>query len=235
MGPEVKRLGRVLAREALTALSKPAGSLRFRRAIAHHGENLRLNVGAGPAPVAGWVNTDASWRNPLYLDVTRPWPVPPGRVSHVYGDNVIEHFPLRVGRQVLRNAMVALRPGGLIRLATPDVERTARIYLDDPAVAERHMRFMRGEGFAMAHRVDLLRVTFAECGHQLGYLYDFVALSTELDSAGFLDIRRVETGTSDEPAFVGLESRTNETCVATQLVVEARKPVTPGDRRDDLH
>lgn len=226
MRPELARTARTVARDLLTGLVRPVAARRFDRALAGHDGPVRLNVGAGPAHLRGWINTDANWRNPLYLDISKPWPVPPGRISHVYGDNVIEHFPLAVGRQVLANAFAALRPGGWIRLATPDVERTARIYLDDPSLCQLHMKFLAEEGFMVAHPVDLLRVTFAECDHQGGYLYDFATLAHELQQAGFVDVRQAETGASEDPVFQGLERRTSETCVATQLVVEARKPST---------
>jgi predicted SAM-dependent methyltransferase len=223
---DLRRAARVVARDVLTGVLRPVAARRFGQAVARQQGPIRLNVGAGPAPLAGWINTDANWRNPLYLDISKPWPVPAGRISHVYADNVIEHFPLAVGREVLANAFAALRPGGWIRLATPDVERTARIYLDDPSLCRLHMKFLAEEGFTVTHPVDLLRVTFAECDHQGGYLYDFASLAQELAAAGFIDVRRAETGASEEPAFEGLERRTSETCVATQLVVEGRKPST---------
>lgn len=68
---------------------------------------------------------DVVWWSEMYLDLTRPWPMPPGSIDRIFGDNVIKHFPLDVARAVLRHCHDALRAGGAIRLATPDVERIA--------------------------------------------------------------------------------------------------------------
>lgn len=177
----------------------------------------------------GWINTDVSWRLPMYLDLTRSWPVPPASVDRIYGDNVIEHFPLQVGREVLRHCLNALSAGGGIRLATPDVERTARAYLEDPGLTAAHLERHRRHGYPVDHAVDMLRITYAYNGHHLGCCYDWRALSAELAVAGFVGIRRCEAGQSDDPNFRGLEHRREPTevatgLVATELIVEARKP-----------
>jgi predicted SAM-dependent methyltransferase len=137
-------------------------------------------------------------------------------------DNVIEHFPLRVGRRVLRHARAALASGGAIRLATPDVERAARMYLERGDFVERALDRNREAGYEVHHPVDLLRVMFAEADHHLGFLWDEQALTTELSAAGFVHVKRCEVGDSDDPAFKGLESRTASEEALTTLVVEAR-------------
>ena len=159
----------------------------------------------------------------MYLDLTRPWPVPPGSVDRIFGDNVIEHFPLDVACTVLRHCHNALRPGGAIRLATPDVERTARAYLENPQLTAAHLDRHRRHGFPAEHPVDMLRVTFAYHGHHRGYCFDWAALSAELAAADFADIRRYDAGKSDDPLFHALEQRNEPTEMATELIVEARK------------
>jgi predicted SAM-dependent methyltransferase len=159
----------------------------------------------------------------MYLDLTKPWPVPPESVDRIYADNVIEHFPLLVVRSVLRHCWDALRVGGGIRLATPDVERTARAYLENPQLTAAHIDRHRRHGFPAEHAVDMLRVTYSYHGHHLGYCFDWAALSTELAAAGFVDICRYEAGQSDDPSFRQLENRHEPTEAATELIVEARK------------
>jgi predicted SAM-dependent methyltransferase len=202
---------------------RPFSQRRFKQAVAA-ARPVRVNVGGAGHPLDGWINTDVHWRARHYLDLAKPWPVPAGSIDAIYGDNVIEHLPLEVGRAALRHALVALRPGGAIRLATPDGERTARAYLDDPVLTAAHLDRHRRAGYAVAHPIDLLRVTFAEAGHYLGYIYDFASLTAELEAAGFTDVSRREAGESSEAAFRGLENRAEPTEIATELVVEARRP-----------
>lgn len=221
---ELKLAARATVHDSLRQARRPFSTRRFKQAVARAGTQARINVGGAGHPLSGWINTDVSWRAPHYLDLAKPWPIPAGTVAAIYGDNVIEHLPLEVGRVALRHAFTALRPGGWIRLATPDAERTARAYLDDPALTDSHLARHRRAGYTVDHSVDMLRVTFAEAGHHLGYIYDFESLSAELAGAGFTDVTRREAGEVGNEVFEQLESRTEPTEVATELVIEARRP-----------
>jgi predicted SAM-dependent methyltransferase len=223
---DVAQTARLLVSDALTAVRAPVLSRRFQRsvaaAIAGPGP-VQVNVGAGTVVLPGWINTDVLWRGDMYLDLTRPWPVPEQSVDRIYADNVIEHFPLPVGRDVLRNCLRALRPGGGIRLATPDLERTARAYLENAELTSAHLDRHRRHGYPAEHPADMLRVTYAYHGHHEGYIYDFASLSAELTAAGFVNVRRYDAGRSDDAAFGGLETRAEPTEAATELIVEAWK------------
>lgn len=223
MRAEIAEAARSVVNDTLTAVRAPLLSRRFQRAVAAMPPPVLVNVGAGTVRLDGWINTDVVWWSDMYLDLTRPWPVPPGSVDRIYADNVIEHFPLDVARAVLRHCHAALRPGGGIRLATPDVERTARAYLEDPSLTANHLDRHRRHGFPAEHPVDMLRVTYAYHGHHRGYCFDWAALSAELAAAGFTDIRRYDAGKSDDPPFRALEQRDEPTEAATELIVEARK------------
>jgi predicted SAM-dependent methyltransferase len=223
---DVAQTARLLVSDALTAVRAPVLSRRFQRAAAAAAAStdpVQVNVGAGTVVLPGWINTDVMWRGDMYLDLTRPWPVPSQSVDRIYADNVIEHFSLKVGRDVLRNAHNALRPGGGIRLATPDLERTARAYLEDAELTSAHLDRHRRHGYPAEHPADMLRVTYAYHGHHEGYIFDWAALSAELMAAGFVDVRRCDAGQSEDPAFRGLETRAEPTEAATELIVEAWK------------
>jgi len=206
----------------LSVANRPIGTVRLRRDVAQtvtDREPLRIAVGVGDARYPSWINTDINWPARNYLDLMKPWPTPP--VDRIFADNVIEHFTIRNGRVVLANALAALCPGGGIRIATPDVERTARAYLDNTEIGQRHLERHRRHGYDVHYPVDLLRVTFAGAEHYLGFVYDYASLSAELDRAGFVRITRREAGESDDPAFRNLERRLGETEAATSLIVEA--------------
>ena len=209
-----------VVKAAITRANGPIGGARLRRALGRKPTPLRLELGSN-TPRSGWVVTNYSWRTRYLLDATSPWPVDDGSVDLIFADNMIEHVTLDSARAVLLQAHRALRPGGTIRLATPDVEAIARLYLGEDeesaaAVLARHRR----NGLVAEHQVDLIRVPFAEHGHHLGYLYDEESLSAELKRAGFHDVRRRATGESTHPDLRGLEGRTDAEAFV-QLVVEA--------------
>jgi predicted SAM-dependent methyltransferase len=223
MKREIEAAARAVVRDSLGMARRPVGSRRFRQAVAAAGGDAKIAVGGGRVTLPGWINTDISWRAGYYLDLAKPWPVPAGSVAKVYADNVIEHFPLAVGRQVLRHLFDALKPGGAVRLATPDLERTARAYLENGDLAARHLERNRRHGYTADHPADLLRVTFAENGHHLGYIFDLDALTAEMEAVGFVKVAREEAGESSDPEFAQLEARTSDTERATALVVEGYK------------
>ncbi len=172
----------------------------------------------------GWIQTDVWWRARYHLDATGPWPFPPGSVTHVFADNVIEHVPLDGARALLRHALQALEPGGRIRLTTPDVRRCAQVYLEGGEPAHAQLDAHRAAGARVEHSVDLLRGVFVEYGHRDGYAWDFDSLGAELDAAGFASIERRELEDSADPVLRGLESRVLPIDRATMLAIEARRP-----------
>jgi predicted SAM-dependent methyltransferase len=218
----IRPLAKRLAVRVLSFAKAPLGKARFHIAVAHR-EGLMLAIGCGRTRLSGWICTDVSWRARFYLDVLSSWPLQPGSVSRVYGDNVIEHFKIDEAREVLTSSYKALAPGGRIRLATPDVGRIAHMYLHDPELTEEVLARHRSVGYLAPNPVDVLRVTFCESGHHLGYLFDFASLDALLREAGFEDVIRCEVGQSRDGSFVGLESRTGKAEAATMLVVEATK------------
>ncbi len=205
-------------------LQQRAGSRRLRRLVATSSPPYRVELGAGVTPRQGWISTDAWRAAPYNLDATQPWPFPPGSVSHVFGDNMIEHVSLDGARALFRHAIEAMRSGGRIRLVTPDAERCAAAYLEGGELARAQLDAHRGAGMRVEHRVDILRAVFVEYGHADGYAWDYESLSAELDAGGFVSIERCELEHSKDPALRGLEWRTLPVDRVLMMAVEARRP-----------
>ena len=208
---------RPIAEEVANRAKRPLGEYRLRRYLATHEPPYRLSIGARATSLGGWLSTDVSWRAHYYLDALKPWPLV---ASHVYADNVVEHFTLEEARKLLTNAHTALVEGGHIRLVTPDLEGTCRLYLQDLALGDEHLRRHERFGYSVNHRADLLNITFA-CGHR--YVFDHAALEAELQRAGFGNVRRYDPSQSDDPVFRDIEQRTEKTVCLTCLILEADK------------
>jgi predicted SAM-dependent methyltransferase len=215
------------AHRTIDRLRRPVGRRLFQEAYedARKGGAVRVNIGSGRKPVPGWINTDVAWQGRIYLDATQRWPVPDGSVDLVYADNVIEHFTLEDGRKVFVHAFAALKPGGVFRLATPDVEAVARQYLENGELARAGMDRNAECGHPMLHPVELLTRVYVGAQHYLGFIYDYQSLSAEMEAVGFV-VRRVPAGTSEHPDLCGVEARMHPAEEATALIVEGRKPVS---------
>lgn len=213
------------AHRTLDRLHRPVGRRLFREAYeqAVRSGVVRVNIGSGRKPVSGWINTDVARQGHIYLDATLPWPVPNGSVDLIYADNVIEHFALEDGRKVFLHAFAALKPGGVFRLATPDVEAVARQYLENGELARAGMDRNAETGHPMLYPVELLTRVYVGAQHYLGFIYDYHSLSAEMEAVGFV-VQRAPAGRSEHPDLCGVEVRMHPAEEATALIVEGRKP-----------
>ena len=90
-----------------------------------------LNVGCGHRFHPDWVNIDVEPQSPevMKCDVGRGLPFPDQSFDVVYHSSVIEHFRRDDARRFIAECLRVLKPGGLIRVATPDLEQICELYL----------------------------------------------------------------------------------------------------------
>lgn len=223
---QLKRTVAPPVHRVLDRAHRPTGEKAFLAAFeqARAAGVVRVNIGSGRKPVEGWINTDVVRQGHIYLDGLQPWPIPDDSVDFVYADNVIEHITLPDTPAFLRHAFAAMKPGAVIRLATPDVEAVARQYLENGELARLGMERNAERGNPMKYPVALIRQVYVGAKHYLGFCHDYHSLSSELADAGFVGMRRAEAGLSEVPDLQGLEVRAHPAEIATQLVIEGVKP-----------
>ena len=158
----------------------------------------KLQLGAGENIRAGWLNTDlhgyGRGRELVYLDVRRRFPLPEAAFDLVYSEHMIEHLTYAEGQHCLRECLRVLRPGGTIRIATPSLERLARLY-DGGELAERYVRWavetLEPEVPEPLPGV-VINNFFRSWGHR--FVYDPATLRHALMQAGFADVEQVPLG-----------------------------------------
>jgi predicted SAM-dependent methyltransferase len=91
-----------------------------------------LNLGCGSRFHPEWENVDfyATGPNVRVHDLREKMPYADGTFDAVYHSHVLEHFPREAALLLLRECHRVLRRGGIIRVAVPDLERIARLYLE---------------------------------------------------------------------------------------------------------
>jgi SAM-dependent methyltransferase len=98
-----------------------------------------LNLGCGERFHPEWVNLDLHPANPSVRewDLQEELPFPECSFDVVYHSHVLEHFSKEDGLKFLKRCGHVLRPNGIIRVAVPDLEQIARLYLEalDKSVA----------------------------------------------------------------------------------------------------
>lgn len=90
-----------------------------------------LNLGCGSRVHDEWLNIDIAPAAPGVVrhDLSRGIPAASGSARAVYHSHLIEHLRRDDARRFLDECFRVLAPGGVIRIATPDLEQLCRDYL----------------------------------------------------------------------------------------------------------
>lgn len=160
--------------------------------------------------------------NIRYGDVIKGLPVRPGSADRMYASHVLEHLALEDCRTTLRHVLSYLRPGGVFRFVVPDLAFYMHQYLDSPEpgaasvfMAETYLGEEKGARGLKA----LPRALFGRSQHL--WMWDYKSFAHELESAGYMGIRRAQFGDSGEEAFAAVE---DEGRWRNCLGIECRRP-----------
>lgn len=91
-----------------------------------------VNLGCGECYHPEWINIDIISHTPdvIAFDLRKGIPLPDKSSDVVYHSNIIEHFRRNDALFFMRECFRILKPGGIIRVATPDLEEISRLYLE---------------------------------------------------------------------------------------------------------
>lgn len=92
---------------------------------------LMLNLGCGSHFHPAWVNVDMASAHPAVMayNLLEGFPFEDGVFDLVYHSHVLEHMPRWEAPRFLAECWRVLKPGGLLRVAIPDLETICRLYL----------------------------------------------------------------------------------------------------------
>ena len=191
----------------------------------------KLQIGAGPSRLVGWLNTDIErMEGLLYLDASQPFPLEDGSFHYVFSEHVIEHLSYDDGLKMLSESYRILAPGGKVRIATPNLLRFVGLFDEHKSDAARN--YLQGKlawhGWPTHPRAECIILNFqlSSFGHR--FVYDPETLKSAMLRTGFRSIQEYRGGESDDPNLQGVERR--QTLAITPLndyetmIVQAVKP-----------
>lgn len=193
----------------------------------------KLELGSGPTRLDGWLSTDIAPRfaSSAYLDATRRFPLQSDAFDYIYSEHLIEHLSQNDGLFMLRECRRVLKPGGTIRIATPNLEViTGLCNWDGNAMSRRYIDWITDkfiDGVDVYRACFVVNNAFYNWGHR--FLYDAEVMELTMDLAGFTDIRRCAPGESSDEHLRGIESHGErvsdpEMAAFETMVFEARCP-----------
>jgi len=86
-------------------------------------KKLKLNLGSGDCPIDGYVNIDRKNGQEAY-----PLAYEDDSVDEIRASHILEHFGFNEIDKVLRNWVDKLKPGGLLKIAVPDIDKVIEGY-----------------------------------------------------------------------------------------------------------
>jgi predicted SAM-dependent methyltransferase len=171
------------------SLTTAAVPLQRRRALVLAKRRpLQLHLGSSTNRLAGWVNIDLlrpGRRLDLYWDLRRGLPFPSARVDAIFAEHLFEHLTHDDGSALVRECLRVLRPGGVLRIGVPDLDRYIASYLGQDDLIDRVRPGRPTRAIALGE-------TFFLYGHRC--MYDFETLERTCIDAGFAAVERSAFG-----------------------------------------
>jgi predicted SAM-dependent methyltransferase len=181
---------------------------------------IYLHLGCGDRKFDGFINVDLdSPGADMHLDLTQPLPWGQGTVSGIYSEHFIEHITQAAGIRLLMECRRVLKPGGVVRIATPDLVSIVEEYRS----GHIHSDWATFNMGWTANQCERLNIAMRWWDHK--WIYDEEELTRIGVMAGLKLVGRYKIGESNQPAFKNREYR-----ASSELILEFVKP----DRQPDL-
>jgi len=209
----------------------------------------KVNLGCGTTVLEDWINIDGSFNayiskfplirnflfkiglipsdiyditwphNIIVRDVRKKFPFKDDSIDYIYSSHLIEHLTKDQANKMLEECFRVLKIGGLIRIATPDLEILTRKYIDDLENKISHCpseKFLDILGVFQNKESSLLIKIFDHSQHK--WIYDYNSIYILLDSIGFSKIEKKSYQEGQMPNIEFLDNRPDQS-----LYVEAVK------------
>lgn len=150
-----------------------------------------LNIGSGKFDLPGHVSIDIkNGKDARKLDY------PDNSVDEVYASHVLEHFGADETELVLKEWVRVLKPGGIIRIAVPDMRKAmAEVQKDDPINGHAHL-----QSVMFGSRTD------ENDRHQVGFVKETLQSKMYEAGIGFItEFKSFNDDCSNDPYSLNLE------------------------------
>jgi predicted SAM-dependent methyltransferase len=178
------------------------------------GSIARLNVGCGPQPAAGWINHD--WKPihgiDLHGDIREGLTLPDHSMDYVVAMHFLQDLLWGDIPPALRELRRVLRPGGVLRVGLPDLDKAIAAYQRGDAayfhVPDEHAR---GIATKLVTQIIWYGSVFTP--------FTFAVAEEWLQDAGYREVKRCAFGQTFSPHadIVSLDNRERESFYAEAI------------------
>src|SRR5450756_1147814 len=181
-------------REALLVRWRAWSSQQLQETLDRLGRNrhsVNLQIGTGRNPLVGWINSDVAPQNPtsVFLDAKQPMPISSATVDSIFSEHMLEHLTLEEGKGFLAECRRVLRPGGIIRVSTPNLSQIVSLWFDSGEGIDQYLDWAIMWNRLPSHenrRCIVINNFMRAWGHK--FIYDKPTLLFVLGTSGFRNI-----------------------------------------------
>ena len=175
--------------------------------------NIKINLGSGHWKFEDWVNVDIDRDSQpdVCANLAGGLPFASGVARLMHTEDFIDQLDIDQAAEFLRECHRILCPGGVLRVLTPDMQKLAHLYLNDPAQLKTMWKSFVGVPLSLETAGEIFNIGMRFAGHT--FMYDEETFKALALRCGF-DARRVSYQQSDEPDLRGLDLRSPENAIS---------------------
>lgn len=176
-------------------------------------EKIKLNLGSGHWKPDGWIHVDLDLESLPHVCVNLGAGLPfrDGTADLMHTEDFIDQLELEQARLFLLECHRVLKPGGVIRILTPDLERLARLYLEAPDRLKYLWNEHVGVPLHLGTAGEIFNTGMRFAGHT--FLYDAETFTRLAADCGFA-ARQVAFQQSEIADLRGLDLRSPDNAVS---------------------
>lgn len=192
----------------------------------------KLHLGAGGNILKGWLNTDINpdIKTGVYLNVVKKFPFGDNTFDYIFSEHLIEHLDIKKGIFSLKECFRVLKPGGKIRISTPNLAYLIELYNAEKTEIQlqeiKRIVDMVYPDLKIYRDIFVINNFFKSWGHK--FIYDHKLLKELLEKTGFVDAAACEVKESDDESLRDLEAHgrfiSEEINKLQTFIIEAKKP-----------
>jgi predicted SAM-dependent methyltransferase len=169
----------------------------------------KLHIGCGFNVLPGWLNSDYYPGDPevVHLNATEPFPFDDASFDFVFSEHMIEHIPYPMGCRMLQECLRGLKPGGVARISTPNLNFLIELYGSKTELQREYIQWSQKcfiPWAADANDTFVINNFVRDWGHC--FIYDDKTLRQAMTNAGFIAVERCELQQSRKAELRELEN-----------------------------
>jgi len=176
-------------------------------------QKVMINLGSGHWKLEGWVNVDLDMesRPDVCANLSTGLPFRDRCADFMHSEDFIDQLTLQQARRFMRECHRILKPGGVIRILTPDVQQLAEMYLNRPEALKSLWLEHVGVPLSYGTAAEILNLGMRFAGHT--FLYDAETFARLATDCGFR-AERVSFQISSFPELCGHDLRSPENAIS---------------------